>query len=306
LLGLAVVFAGCAGSSAPDARAPKKESAAAVTKPQQDHELALEDRKPAGGNANEARENGAAAPELPRKIIYKADVRLIVRDLPKAESELKQLLKDHKGIIAQAEISGSAGSPLTGRWRLRVPVDRFDSFLDALVKLGIPERNRTDSEDVTDRYYDLEARIKNRKAEEESLRKLLEKTSGKMEDILAVRRELNQVRNDIDVQEGQLRRLANLSALTRVEVTMVENQDYVPPQTPTFGDNIASTFGQSVAALKTFGRGLVYVVVAIVPWAVIMAIVGVPAWIVIRRRFRRVIDEPAVVVAVDPPPSPTA
>src|SRR5262249_51803591 len=150
-----------------------------------------------GGPAQKADGGAAPAQPVPRKIIYNADVQLVVEDLPNAEDSLKQLLRKYDGFIAQSELTGSAGARRSGHWRLRIPVEGFDEFLSELVKLGVPERNKTDSQDVTDQFYDLEARVKNRKSEEESLRKLLEQTTGKMEDILAVRRELNQVRGDI-------------------------------------------------------------------------------------------------------------
>src|SRR5262249_9770143 len=219
-----------------------------------------------------------------RKIIYNADVQLVVEDLPNAEDSLKQLLRKYDGFIAQSELTGSAGARRSGHWRLRIPVEGFDEFLSELVKLGVPERNKTDSQDVTDQFYDLEARVKNRKSEEESLRKLLEQTTGKMEDILAVRRELNQVRGDIDQKEGQLRRLANLSSLTTVNVTLKEEKDYAPPQSPTFASNIAGTFAGSVDALQSLGKALVLFVVALAPGLPLLLLIAIPAWLLLRRR----------------------
>jgi hypothetical protein len=246
-------------------------------------------QEPAKGDGGKVKQEQGArdlAPvqPIPRRIIYTAEVRLVVDDLPKAEEQLKELIKQNGGFVAQSELSGSAGSRRSGRWRIRVPVDGFDAFMTEIVKLGFPEVNKTDSQDVTDQFYDLEARIKNRKSEEESLRKLLEETHGKMEDILAVRRELNQVRSDIDQKEGQLRRLANLSSLTTVNVTLREEKDYVPPQSPTFGSNIAGTFTGSVDALQSLGKGLVLFVVAVAPWLPLLLLIAVFAWLLLRRR----------------------
>jgi hypothetical protein len=253
------------------------------------------------GAAGQKQGDGAQPPvqPVPRKIIYTAEVKLVVDDLPKAEDQLRQLIKQSGGFVAQSELSGSAGSRRSGHWRVRVPVDGFDAFMAEIVKLGFPEVNKTDSQDVTEQYYNLEARIKNRKSEEESLRKLLEETHGKMEDILAVRRELNQVRGDIDQKEGQLRRLANLSSLTTVNVTFREEKDYVPPESPTFGSNIAHTFAGSLDALQTLGKGAVLGVVALVPWLPVFVLIATPAWLLVRRR-RGLLSQP---VAATPPPA---
>ncbi len=244
---------------------------------------------------------------LPRKIIYTAEVRLIVEDLQKGAQELKHLIKELKGYVAQSELSGSAGSPRQGHWKIRVPVEGFEAFLDEVVKLGVPQKNKTDSEDVTDKYYDLEARIKNKKAAEEGLRKLLEKTSGNVKDNLEVQREVEKLREDIDVNEGQLRRLANLTTLSTVDVTMQEIKDYVPPQTPSFGSDIASTFSGSIDWLAALGKGLVLVVVALIPWLPVLAVIGVPVWMLVRRRVRHPSGQPVPVLPADvPPPAPSS
>jgi hypothetical protein len=64
--------------------------------------------KGGGGNPQPA---GGAAPvqPVPRKIIYNAEVRMVVDDLSKAEESLKQLLKKHDGFVAQSELTGSTG-----------------------------------------------------------------------------------------------------------------------------------------------------------------------------------------------------
>jgi hypothetical protein len=251
---------------------------------------------PAGGMMvalqKEVAKGGEAKPppdeKLPRKIVYTADVRVIVEDFPTAEAELRMLVKDHHGIVAKSEVSGSAGSPRSGTWKLRVPVDEFEDFVQAVAGLGVPQKNSTDSQDVTEEYYDLDTRIKNKKVEEERLRKHLDQSTGKLEEILAVEKELSRVRGEIEHQEGRLRLLANLASLTTVTVTIQEIKNYVPPQAPTFAANIVGTFSESLGLLGAFGRGLVLVAAALAPWMVILLILAVPVGLVIWwRRSRR-------------------
>ena len=117
---------------------------------------------------------GPAEP-LPRKIVRTATIKIIVDDFGRAEQELRNLLgAQHGSYIARAEITGSSGAPRHGEWTIRVPVAQFESFLDALLKLGIPQRNSVDSKDVTEEFYDVEARVKNKKVEEDRLLKHLE------------------------------------------------------------------------------------------------------------------------------------
>jgi hypothetical protein len=232
-----------------------------------------------------AKARGPAADNEPlsRKIIYTAELVVVVEDLTAAENSLREQVKEHEALVAHSAVEGSAGSPRVGRWTVRVPVAKMDPFIQAVLKLGVPEQNTTDSEDVTDRYYDLEASVKNYKAEEEALRKLLEKAAGKIEDVIAVRKELAQLREKIEHLEGQLRRLQNLTALTTVQVTLREIKDYVPPQAPTFGAKIDRTFSASLDAIVAFGKGVVLAAVAAAPWVPLALVVLVPLWVLVRR-----------------------
>jgi hypothetical protein len=267
-----------------------------------------ENMGPAGGPvAAKPAAPAAAKPDLQRRIIYNADVQLIVDDLTKAEQELQRLVTEHKGYIAKAEINGSTGQPRNGHWRLRVPGDHLQPCLEALTKLGVPQKNSTDSRDVTEEYYDLEARIKNKKVEESRLQGYLEdkKATSKLEDILAIERELNRVRGEIEQAEGRLRLLSNLSALATLDVTMHEVKDYVPPQAPTFGNQISSTFSGSLDALTQVGKAVVLAAVALFVWLPLLAVVGLSVWLVVRR-VRSAPGQPVTVLPVQTPQAPPA
>ena len=140
------------------------------------------------------------------------------------------------------------GSPRSGEWTLRIPVGRFREFIADLAKLGELRESKTDSDDVTDRYYDLKAHIQNDKAEEEALRKLMvdKSATGKLEDLLAVRRELRDLRGKIDAQQGQMKRWDKEAAMTAVVVQIQDRKDYVPSTSPSFGTSISRTFSDSV------------------------------------------------------------
>jgi hypothetical protein len=243
-------------------------------------------------------ERKPAPPDAPaRKIIYTANLDLIVDDLSQAEETLLDLVDKYKGLVAQSSITGSRGTPRQGRWRFRIPVERLKEFRREVVKLGVPETNTIDSEDVTGRYYDLEASIKTYKASEETLRKLMDKAVGKVDELLAVEKELAARREKIEQLQGEVNVLSNLSALTTVNVTFREIKNYVPPEAPTFGSRLGSTFADSVEALGGFGRGLVLIGAAIVPWLPLLAIVLIPSWIVVRRRLRRARTNPPAPLA---------
>jgi hypothetical protein len=283
---LPLLLLGCGGGSPPMTResySAKEKDKAVVMQPPG----AGVDSARTGEAGAKAQAPNAPPPEATsRKIVYTAEAQIVVEEFEKAERELAQLVKEHKGYVAQAETGGSSGSPRAGRWKVRIPVERFEEFLEAVAKLGVPQRISRDSKDVTEEFYDLEARLKAKKVQETRLLKHLEASTGKLEDILHVERELTRVRGEIEREEGRLRLLANLTALTTVTVHLQEIKNYVPPQAPTFGNTISSTFSSSLDALVNFGKGLVIAVVALAPWLVVLTAVGGPIGLMVRARWR--------------------
>ena len=228
------------------------------------------------------------AKPMPPKIIRTGDINLIVDDFDPAFGKFKQLIDGIKGAyIAKAEISGSSGQPRTGVWKVRVPAVAFDSFLDRLTTLGMPERNVIDSRDVTEEFYDLEARLRNKKTEEARLIKHLETSTGKLDEILKVEHEISRVRGEVEQMEGRLRMIDNLATLTTVSVTIREIKNYRPPQAPTFATRIQQTFGDSTDALIGFGEIVTICAVGLAPWLPLLAIVAACIYAAVRYSKRR-------------------
>jgi hypothetical protein len=233
---------------------------------------------------------GAVAPAqnnstLARKIIYTATVSLVVEKLNPAQKKLEDLVRRSKGYIAETNIGGETGEPRTGTWKVRVPVDGYQSFLDAVSKIGEVQTVSSNSQDVSDEYYDIEARLRNKRVEEQRLIEHLKNSTAKLSDILMVEKEISRVRGEIEQMTGRLRVLANLSSLTTITVTIHEIKDYVPPAPPTFATEITRTFSASLGALVDFGKGALLVFIALAPWLVLLALIGLPVWRWTRRRI---------------------
>ncbi len=222
-----------------------------------------------------------------RKIIYQARIDLVTEDLSALDAKLARLIERSRGYVADSMVSGKAGNQRAGTWKVRVPVDGYDSFLKEATALGELVSLKADAQDVSEEYFDLEARLKNKKVEEARLLKLLTDATGKLEEVLKVEHELSRVRDEIERFEGRLRALANLTTLTTVTISAREVQDYVPPQAPTFSTRIARTFESSVDSLRQFGEGFVLFLVGLAPWLPLIVLVAVTVLIVGRRIMPR-------------------
>ncbi|MBD3251800.1 DUF4349 domain-containing protein, partial [Candidatus Uhrbacteria bacterium] len=79
----------------------------------------------------------------------------------------------------------------------------------------------TQGQDITMEFVDLDANLRNARAEEASYLEILDR-SGSIEEVLSVTRQLAQVRGRIEQLEGRMRYLENKTDLATLHVTVTE------------------------------------------------------------------------------------
>jgi len=277
---------------------------------------------PPAGNAGVDPAVAKGTVDKPR-IIYTATIDVIVRELDAARTEVDTLLAAHKGYVAKSEVRNDSGTRRTATYSLRVPVDSFPALVAALTGLGVPERNAVDSQDVSEEYVDVQARIKNLKEQETKLNELLKerRKEEKLEDIIRIGDRIAAVRQDVERAEGRLKYLSAVTTNSTVNLTLREIKDYVPPSAPTFGNRIRSTFGGSWESLVVFLEGVVLFAVGLAPWLPVLIPLGFVGVFAGRRVVRalntptpelhrparaRPVAQPPVAADVPPPEPPGA
>ena len=218
---------------------------------------------------------------MPRKIIYTGDVHLACENLDTAAKKLESRIKSFGGYVSSGNRSGNRGSIREATWTIRLPADQFDSFINYTVSLGELQSNTRQAQDVSEEFYDVAARLKNKKVEEARLVELLKHATGKLGEILTVEKELTRVREEAEQIEGRLRFLENQTDLSTLTVTIQEVKNFQPEGPPNVTTQVSRSFSSSIDAMKQLGIGLLLVVVAILPWALPILIV---LWIVVQRR----------------------
>ena len=244
---------------------------------------------------NSAAKPGAPLPAQPsgelsrRKVIYNAAIDLAVERLSDAVASLDHLVKQHQGLLAESEINSNPHAPRTANWRVRVPVDGFADFVSQVTKLGEPLRNKTGSEDITDKYFDFQVRIENKKVQVERLQKIIKEQTGKISELLEAERELNRVTTELEQLKGTVNLWDNQVALATVNITMHERREPVVADSRSFASSVSVTFRSSVENLLAFLQAVALVVVAIAPWAPLVALFVCGVWLVGRRTLPRAV-----------------
>jgi hypothetical protein len=241
---------------------------------------------PSAEKAGESAAPGGNPVQAARKIIYDARIELVVDSLNATEQAISKMIRENDGFLAESDQSSLAQNQRRAIWRVRVPVANFDRFVAAVIRLGEVRQNHVGSQDVTEEYFDLEARIRNKREEEKRLLKHLADSTGKLEDILAVERELSRVRGEAEQMEGRIRFLTDRAELSTVTIEANEWKDYKPPVAATFSTQISRSFFLSAERLVEFGKGLVILLVVLAPWVPIMIVGLVLARLLIRYAAR--------------------
>jgi hypothetical protein len=243
---------------------------------------------PGPGREKKMAAKASGGESVPRKIIYTAGVDLLVSDVAEASTKLSGLVQQFHGLVAQSEIKSDRGAPRAADWRVRVPVDRFEDFIQQVVGLGEPTQNRTDSDDITDKFFDFQVRIANKKVQVERLQKIIKEQAGKVSELLEAERELGRVTTELEELEGTLKLWENQTSLATVKITMLERSRYIPPESPTFAASVSRTFKGSVETLVGFLQSVALGLVAFAPWTPVAAVFALVCWLLLRRTKARV------------------
>ncbi|MBK7580984.1 MAG: DUF4349 domain-containing protein [Myxococcales bacterium] len=141
-------------------------------------------------------------------LIYKAQLYMAVFETRKAIDAVEKLAKESGGYLVSRE---------DARITVRVPARRFDGALEEVTKLGDLLHRNVNVQDVTAEYTDLAIRLRNLEVMRDRLEELLKK-AAKVEEALAVERELERVAGDIERHKGRLKLLQELVTFSTITV----------------------------------------------------------------------------------------
>jgi len=212
-----------------------------------------------------------------RKIIYNAWMSLEVQDVDVATSQVKSIAEEVGGYVSQMSVS-KGKEVKTGSITLRVPQADFYTVIGRVEQLGEMKDKNIGSEDVTERYIDLKARLENAQREEQRLLEFMEK-AYQVKDMLEIERELSRIREQIEVYTGQLTYLERRVEYATITVALSEPS----PPAPLPEVDWDATVKTGLWGLFVIVQGLIVLAFVVIP----PVVVGVPIYYVYRRRRQK-------------------
>ncbi|MDO8715685.1 MAG: DUF4349 domain-containing protein [Dehalococcoidales bacterium] len=225
---------------------------------------------------------GVTAVSDTRMIVRNGDMSLVVRSVIDARDQIVSLTERFEGFVVSSFVSGE-NEQMRGSITIRVPDDKFEQALSELRKLAvIVETDSTNSQDVTQQYSDLQARLKNAEATENQYLALLSQAKN-VDETLRIYEALSRVRLEIEQIKGQVQYLERTSSMSLISIQLRPQGSGASLVKP--GWSVLETIKSAIRSLVTLGQGLVNVLIWILLFLPVWGtILGVILWRIHRRR----------------------
>ncbi|MEO7359122.1 MAG: DUF4349 domain-containing protein [Gemmatimonadaceae bacterium] len=235
--------------------------------------------KSAPVDASQTTNASAAAIVTPTMVIRNGSASIEVDSLELAIAAVHKLAASMGGYVGNTTQTTGEYSVRSADIELKIPAARYDATVNNLGPIGKVESQTSTAEDVGEEFVDVTARQANAHRLEERLITLLATRTGKLEDVLAVERELARVREEIERYEGRLRYLKSHASISTLMVSLHEKRAVVSGYE---GTNVI------VEAFKNAWRNFVSFVAILISslgWIIPLGVLALIGFIVVRRNW---------------------
>jgi hypothetical protein len=215
---------------------------------------------------------------IEQKIIKTGDIRFETNDLEETYSKMTIAVKKYNAII-QNDIEGKDYGSVFRKIIVRVPSKNFDLFLSDISKgVAYFDNKEISSQDVTEEYIDIDARLKAKKVLESRYLELLKK-ANKVTEMLEIEKQLSAIREEIEAKEGQLRYMQSQISMSTITIEFYKTVANEGGATISYGSKIWNAIASGFNGISSFFIGLL----SIWPFLIVLA----TAIYFIRKRFKK-------------------
>lgn len=162
-----------------------------------------------------------------RKVVQTISMEITVISIQDSIDTIHEATIENDGFIISSEIRDDRGKTY-GFISIRIP--RNDTTVLSNLIRNISERiirENLYSNDVTDQYSDLSARINNMKIAEETYLRLFNEAKS-IEDMVNIQEKINEIRWNIENLEGQINYMDATTSTTLINVSLQQSSDQQP------------------------------------------------------------------------------
>ncbi|WP_052092226.1 DUF4349 domain-containing protein [Paenibacillus sp. FSL H7-0357] len=161
---------------------------------------------------------------LNKKLIYRANLNMEVKDYASAQSDVRNMITLAGGYIIEFSENMSEYEK-GGTFILKVPASGFSSFLDNLEKIKNENIQQSiTGQDVSEEYVDLESRLKAKQLMENQYIEFMKKAT-KSADLVAFANQLGAIQEEIEQIKGRMRYIDQNVSFSTVELRLYQTDE---------------------------------------------------------------------------------
>lgn len=215
------------------------------------------------------------------RIIRTADLSVEVEKsgFQDAFERAQLVAQKYGGFVVSSSVWGEKSK--SGNLLLRVPSKTYESAMADLSGLGTIDSQSSGSQEVTDQFIDLNARLRTWQAQQNVLLRLMDGANS-ISETMTVQRELQQVQFQIEQIKGQLRVLRDQTAYATIALELHE-PGAVKPVPGTDKPSLSAAFQQALAGFLS----IVSLVIVGLGYLIPISLLALVAWFVVKRLTTR-------------------
>jgi len=224
-------------------------------------------------------------------IIRRAFASIETIDFDDSVRRVNELTARSGGFVQQSNVSGQndrRGGEIQHRhanFTIRIPATNYNTIIAELDTLGAVIHLSTSAEDVSEQHSDLTSRLTSLRTQEARILQLLAQ-SGSLTELLELESRLGSIIFQIERYTANLSNLENRITYSTIDLHLMEVEEF-GVSSRTALPTTAETFLDSIGAMGTFFMVIVLALTAALPWLILLAIIGLPIWLIIRRRKKK-------------------
>lgn len=154
-----------------------------------------------------------------RKLVRTSSIDLLVKHPAESAEKIRSLAEALGGFLVKSQMNG-AQDATNASLTIRVPAARFAEVAAEIRKLALRvESEQMEAQDVTKRYVDQQAHLRNLRAQEAQYLTIL-KQANTVKETLEVSEKLNGVRDEIEQQQAEFETLAKQVETVAITVSL--------------------------------------------------------------------------------------
>lgn len=232
--------------------------------------------------------DGASQPQVQEQLIIRTgNLEIVVEDTEAAIDEIISRTNATGGWVVNSNVF-QRGTDKSGSMTIRVPVEQFDAMMNEIEAMATEVLgSSTSGEDVTEEYVDRRARLENLEATADRVRSFLDEAQN-VEEALAVNAELSRLEGEIEALRGRIQFLEQSAAYSTINVNITPDALAQPIEVGSWRPTgvVRDAFSALITALQGLATVLIWVLVTLLPLALIVLLPIAAIFFFIRRRRR--------------------